>query len=552
MTETVFSADADAPGPFPTLTPAQLARLEAHGRRRAVVRGDVLLDVGDPHVALFVVTSGEVQVLQPGAPGRTVVVTYRPGHFSGESNLITGRRSMVRLEVTESGEVIEVPRAEVLRLVQIDPELSDLLMRSFILRRLMLIAHDFGDVVVIGSSHDAGTLRAKEFLTRSGHPFHYVDLDRDEEAQALLERFHVGTADVPVVICGADTVLRSPTNIQIADCLGYNDAVDRDRLNDVLIVGGGPAGLAAAVYAASEGLDTLLLEANFPGGQAGSSSRIENYLGFPTGISGLELTSRAYAQAQKFGTRVMVAKATALQCDGRRYGVTIEDGTQIPARTVIVATGAAYRRLPIDNLTTFEGNGVHYAATRMEAQLCVGEDVIVVGGGNAAGQAAVFLAETARRVHMLVRADGLSATMSRYLIRRIEENPVIGLRTRTQLVGLEGDGRLERVRWRDDRTGAVETHPVTRVFLMTGALPNTGWLNGCVTLDEKGFIKTGPDLTRDDLAHWPAARSPYLLETSRPGIFAVGDARAGNLKRVASAVGEGANAIALVHQVLAH
>ena len=546
-------ADPDHDRVFPTLTPAQIARLAPHGRRRAIARGDVLIDVGDRPVPFFVVLGGEVQVVRPADGSETLIVTHRAGQFTGEVNMITGRRSMARLRVTEPGEAIELARDELLRIVQTDEELSEILLRSFILRRTLMIARDLGDVAVIGSSHSAGTLRVKEFLTRNGHPFHYVDLDRDRDAQEMLDRFHVGVADIPVVVCRGEAVLRNPTNAAIADCLGFNEAIDQTRVSDLVVVGAGPAGLAAAVYGASEGLDVLVLESNMPGGQAGSSSRIENYLGFPTGISGLDLTGRAYAQAQKFGARVMIARGAAgLACDGRRYAVTIDGGQQAPARAVIIATGAAYRRPPIENLAAFEGAGVYYAAARMEAQLCAGETVVVVGGANSAGQAAVYLAQTARRVHVLVRRDGLSDTMSKYLIRRIEENPAIVLHPRTEIVALEGDGRLERIRWRDDRTGAVETHTIGHVFLMTGAVPNTQWLRGCVALDAKGFIKTGPDLSADDLAaaRWPLRRPPFLLETSRPGIFAVGDVRGGNIKRVASAVGEGSIAVALVHQVL--
>jgi thioredoxin reductase (NADPH) len=538
---------------FPTLTVSQMARIAAHGRRRATAAGELLVQAGDSEVPFFAVVSGSIDVLRSERTGERLVVTHGPGQFSGEGNMLTGRRSLAMLRVAEPGDVIELSRPELLRLIQVDAELSEILLRSFILRRLILIAQDYGDVVVIGSVHDAGTLRAKEFLTRNGHPFQYVDLDRDRDAQELLDRFHVSAADMPVLICGADTVLRNPTTAEIADCLGYNEAIDRQHVNDVIIVGGGPAGLAAAVYAASEGLDVLLLEANLPGGQAGSSSRIENYLGFPTGISGLELTGRAYAQAQKFGTHVLVAKrATGLVCDGQRYEVQLDDGTRLRAPAVVIASGAAYRKPALDNLSVFEGKGVYYAATPMEAQLCGSEEVIVVGGGNAAGQAAVFLAQTARRVRMFVRGASLSETMSRYLIRRIEENPVIALRTQTEIVGLEGDGRLERVRWRDARTGEAGIDAIGHVFMMTGAIPNTDWIKGCIALNEKGFIKTGPDLSRDDLdaVRWPLARAPYILETSRPGIFAVGDVRAGNIKRVASAVGEGSMSIAFVHQVL--
>jgi thioredoxin reductase (NADPH) len=426
-------------------------------------------------------------------------------------------------------------------------------MRAFILRRLELIARDLGDVVVIGSAHCAGTLRVKEFLVRNGHPFQYIDLDRDREAQALLDRFQISVADIPVLICRGEAVLRNPTNARIADCLGFNEEIDGTRVSDVVIVGAGPAGLAAAVYGASEGLDVLVLEANVPGGQAGSSSRIENYLGFPTGISGLDLTGRAYAQALKFGAHVIVAKGvTRLACDGHRYTVEMDGGPRIQARAVIIATGVEYRKPALENISNFEGAGVYYGATPMEAQLCVGDEVVVVGGGNSAGQAAVFLASTTRRVHMLVRGPGLADTMSRYLIRRIEENPKIVLRTSTEIVALGGNGALARVQWRDDRTGDVETHDIKHVFIMTGAVPNTSWLDGCLVLDDKGFVKTGPDLSADELsnAKWPLARPPYLLETSRPGIFAVGDVRGGNIKRVASAVGEGSIAVAFVHQVL--
>jgi thioredoxin reductase (NADPH) len=311
--------------------------------------------------------------------------------------------------------------------------------------------------------------------------------------------------------------------------------------------------LAAAVYGASEGLDVLVLESNAPGGQAGSSSRIENYLGFPTGISGQELAGRAYSQANKFGAQVVIAKAAAeISCERTPYAVRTDDGGRIPARAVIIATGAEYRRPPLENLSSFEGAGVYYGATPMEAQLCVGEEVVVIGGGNSAGQAAVFLAENSKRVHVLVRSDGLSDSMSRYLIRRIEDNPAIVLRTRTEIVALDGDTHLERVRWRNSQTCEEETHDIRHVFMMTGAAPNTRWLSGCLALDGNGFIKTGPDLSPEDLAtaRWPLARPPHLLETSRPGVFAVGDARSGNVKRVASAVGEGSIAISFVHQVL--
>jgi thioredoxin reductase (NADPH) len=538
---------------FPTLTTAQIERIASLGRRRAIAAGEVLVEVGQRPVPFFVVLSGEIQVLRPSAGTETLIVTHRAGQFTGEGNMLSGRRALARTRVSEPGEAIELDREQLVGLIQTDAELSDIFMRAFILRRIELIAGGYGDVVLIGSTHCAGTLRVREFLTRNGHPFHYIDLDRDADAQDLLDRFHVTAADVPVLICRGDAVLRNPSNQEIADCLGFNDAIDRTHVRDLVIVGAGPAGLAAAVYGASEGLDVLVLESNLPGGQAGSSSRIENYLGFPTGISGLDLTGRAYAQAQKFGAQVMIAKgASKLACARPLYSVHLEDGGRIDARTLIIASGAQYRKLAIANVSQFEGAGVYYAASRMESQLCAADEVVIVGGGNSAGQGAVFLAETAKHVHLLIRRDSLADTMSRYLARRIEEHPAITLRTRTELVALDGERHLDRVQWRDSRTGVVETHHIRHLFVMTGAVPNTAWLDGCVALDGRGFIKTGPDLSPEDLttAGWPLARSPYLLETNHPGVFAVGDVRGGNIKRVASAVGEGSIAVAFVHQVL--
>ncbi len=380
------------------------------------------------------------------------------------------------------------------------------------------------------------TLRIKEFLTRNYQPYSYIDLERDAQVQEMLDRFSLSIDDLPVLICRGTAVLRNPTNEEITGCLGFNEGIDQAHVRDLIIVGAGPAGLAAAVYGASEGLDVLVLESSGPGGQAGASSKIENYLGFPTGISGHELAGRAYAQAQKFGAQMLIAKdAKGLACDRRPYAVLIGDGQRVPARTVVIASGAQYRRLRLENLSKFEGAGIYYGATHLEAQLCGGEEVIVVGGGNSAGQAAVFLAQTTRRVYMLVRSDGLAKTMSRYLIRRIEETPNIELHTRTEVVALEGNDHLERLAWRNNQTGQTESRNIAHLFSMTGAVPNSAWLGGCVACDQGGFIKTGIDLTTEDLAKakWPLARPPYLLETSLPGVFAVGDIRGGNVKRVA-------------------
>jgi thioredoxin reductase (NADPH) len=538
---------------FPMLTSEQIARIAAHGQVRHVQRGEVLMEVGEQTPRFFVVTAGHIAIVRPSGVTEEFVAVLQPGQFTGEVTMLSGRRGFVRIRAGEPGAVIEVAREHVLALVQTDGELSEILLRAFLLRRVELIAHGFGDVVLIGSRHAAGTLRIQAFLTRNGHPYSTIDLERDAGVQALLDSFQVTVDDVPVVICRGEVVLRNPTNGQIADCLGFNEAIDPTQVRDLVIVGAGPAGLSAAVYSASEGLDVLMLETNAPGGQAGASSKIENYLGFPTGISGQDLATRAYTQAQKFGAHLLIAQsATQLACDRKPYAIEIDHGSRVLARTVIIATGAEYWRLALENLAQFEGVGVYYGATFVEAQVCGGEEVIVVGGGNSAGQAAVFLAHTAKRVHILIRSDGLAASMSRYLIQRIEETPAIVFRPHTEIMAFEGGDHLERVRWRDTQTGVSETHAIRHVFAMTGAVPNTRWLAGCVARDAQEFIKTGPDLSPEDLAaaHWPLARAPYLLETSLPGVFAVGDVRGGNIKRVASAVGEGSIAVAFVHQVL--
>jgi len=537
---------------FPKLTPVQISRIAAHGRTRSVQSGEVLIEQGDTSVPFFVVITGEVEILRPLGARETLVTVHGPSEFTGEVNMLSGRRSLVRARVTKPGKVIELDQQQMLILVQTDAELSGILMRAFILRRVELIAAGVGDIVLVGSTYSAGTLRIREFLMRNGHPYSYIDLERDPDVQNLLDGFQVSASEIPVLICRGQLALRNPSNQEIADCLGFNESIDQTNVRDLIIIGAGPSGLAAAVYGASEGLDVLMLEASSPGGQAGSSSRIENYLGFPTGISGQELAARAYNQAQKFGAHMLVARAARLICDRKPYIIELENGTRISTRTVLIATGAQYRKLPLENLSRFEGAGVYYGATFVEAQLCGGEEVIVVGGGNSAGQAAVFLAQTATHVYMLVRSSGLAASMSRYLIRRIENSPTITLLPQTEIVDLEGGNHLESVYWRNNQTGLTEKHQISHIFVMTGADPNTHWLDGCIALDDKGFIKTGPDLLPDNLsaAGWPLTRQPYLLETSLPGVLAVGDVRGGSIKRVASAVGEGSTAISFVHKVL--
>src|SRR6478735_8038863 len=374
---------------FPVLTPAQINRVEAHGHIRTVQTGELLVEQGDTNVPFFVVITGELEIVRPFGAQETLVTVHGPGQFTGEVNTLSGRRSIFRARVTKTGKVIELNHQQILGLIQTDGELSDILMRAFILRRVELIAAGVGDIVLIGSTYSADTLRIKEFLMRNEHPNSYIDLERDPDVQNLLDSFQISANEIPVLICRGQLVLRNPGNQEIADCLGFNESIDQTQVRDLVVIGAGPSGLAAAVYGASEGLDVLVLETGSPGGQAGSSSKIENYLGFPTGISGQDLEGRAYIQAQKFGAHMLVARAARLISDHKPYAVEVENGVRIPARAVVIATGAAYRKPQCEKLPRFEGAGIYYAATPIEAQLCGGEEVIIVGGGNAAGQAAV-------------------------------------------------------------------------------------------------------------------------------------------------------------------
>jgi len=543
-------------GTFPALTTAQIDRIRPGSKLRRVEPGDILFRPGDTEVPFFVVLSGSMEIVQPDLTGERLVTTHGAGEFTGELSMISGQRYLVLGRITEVGELLELSSEGLRSLIARDAELSEIIMRAFILRRLALITNHLGNVILMGSSHSAATLRLREFLGRNGHPYTYVDLDSDKGSQALLDRFAVKLEDVPIVICDTRSVLRNPTIQQIAECLGLNLSVDSTQVRDLIIVGAGPAGLGAAVYGASEGLDTLLIETEAPGGQAGSSSKIENYLGFPTGVSGQELAARAINQAQKFGAKMMVAHSVVkLNCDRRPYEVFLDDGSMLSARAIVIATGAQYKKPAIADLKKFEGQGVYYGATYIESQLCGDEEVIVIGGGNSAGQAAVFLSQTARKVYMLVRSGGLAETMSRYLIQRISENSAIELHFHTELVSLDGQTQLERVGWIDKTTGQTSSHEIRHVFIMAGASPRTEWLRGCVALDDKGFILTGRDLDGTGATNgspaWPLARAPQMLETTLPGVFAVGDVRSGNVKRVASAVGEGAISVHLVHRALA-
>jgi len=533
---------------FPILTPDQIGRIAPFARERTFEDGATLWSQGQRDNPMYVVLEGVIAIVS-GAD--QFVTAHRPGAFSGDVDLLSGRPTVVKGRAQGVTRVLELGQDHLRRLVQTDAELSEIFLRAFMLRRCALMARGFGNVVLIGSRHSAGTLAIQEFLTRNNQPYAYVDVDVDAGVQATLDTFGVGVGDVPVFICRGERVLKKPTTDEVGECLDLNQ-VNEEVLRDLVVIGAGPAGLAAAVYAASEGLDVLVVESSAPGGQAGSSSRIENYLGFPTGISGQLLASNALVQAEKFGAELVVARTAArLGCDRTPYRIDIGRGHTVQARTVIIATGARYRKPDIPDLSRFEGLGVYYGATQVEATFCEGEDVIVVGGGNSAGQAAVFLSSHGRQVEILVRSDGLAESMSRYLIRRIEETPNITLRTRMRIEALEGNGRLECVTWRDG-DGTRTTVDIGHVFLMTGADPNTDWLGGCVALDAKGFVKTGPEILPADLAsaRWPLARQPLLFETTLPGVFAVGDVRAGSVKRVAAAVGEGSVCVQLVHKVL--
>jgi thioredoxin reductase (NADPH) len=533
---------------FPTLDGAQIERLASFSTRRHAQAGEILFDQGDDRHGVFIVLEGSIEIASVSNDGESVLRVLGHGAFTGEVNQLSGRRSLVRCRAREASVVLELGRKSLRQVMQTDATVGEILLRAFILRRVYLIANSVGDAVLIGSSHSADTLRLKEFLSRNGHPHTYVDVERDPDVQTMLDHFGIHVTDIPVLICRGELVLRNPSNFEAAECFGLNAGIDEAAVYDLIVVGAGPSGLAAAVYGASEGLNVLVLESNAPGGQAGASSRIENYLGFPTGISGQELAGRAFVQAEKFGAHVLIARAArALKCEHPPYTIDLDRGGSVQGRAVIVAAGAQYRKLDLPKLVQFEGIGVYYGATKVEAQVCGNEEIAVVGGGNSAGQAAIFLAGFAKHVHLLVRGPGLADTMSRYLISRIEACREITVRPRTEVEELDGEGHLERIQWRNVQAGSTEVHKIRHLFVMTGANPNTAWLAGCLALDKKQFIKTGTELGSD----WQLRRAPHLLETSRPGVFAVGDIRAGSVKRVASAVGEGSMAVQFVHQVLA-
>ncbi len=537
----------------PRLTPEQIRRLEPHGTREAVAKGAILFDEGDREIDFFVVLAGSIEICQYDGDGFRHVTRPDAGQFIGDTSTLSGRAAVVQARADEDSEILRVPLAELRRVVVEDSELSDLLLRTFLIRRSFLIEAGHASIKVIGSRFARDTHRLRDFLTKNNQPHLFLDLEKDPEVAGLLEQFGVGVDETPIILHRDRHIYRNPPDADVAHALGF-DAVATADLSDVVVIGSGPAGLAASVYAASEGLTVTTIDTSGPGGQAGTSSKIENYLGFPTGISGRDLANRAAIQAEKFGARLAnPVRAVRLARSGANYEVEFADGRSIRSRAVVVATGARYSRLDVPGSDKFEGCGIYYGATAMESELCSGSDVAIVGGGNSAGQGAVYLARHARSVHVLIRRADLADTMSRYLIRRIEETPNIHLHPRTVIRALVGDDCLKGVELAESGggDGPPATLDVSRLFLFLGALPRTDWLAGTLAMDPKGFIKTGTDLTPDDLARWPDGPAPTLFETSLPRVYAVGDARSGSVKRVASAVGEGSIVVQFIHRALA-
>jgi thioredoxin reductase (NADPH) len=532
---------------YPTLDERQLAILERYGERRKLKANDILYSEGDRHTGMFAILSGTIEAIRASVQGPRLLGTHGPGSFTGEVATLAGRAAVATTRAVSDCEVVVIDEESLRALVIAEAELSETIMRAYILRRVAFIQGQHVGVVVIGSTSSAPTLRLRHFLSRNGQPSAYFDIVEHAEAMELLTHYGATEADIPVVVTLQGVVLRQPSHRAVADAIGLSP----DRLNgehfDLVVVGAGPAGIAAAVYAASEGLRVAVLDAKAPGGQAGTSSKIENYFGFPTGISGQALAGRGLSQCRKFGAEVGVPiEALTIDCtDTQSFRIGLDQDECVYARAVVIATGARYRKPDLPRLEHFEGRGIYYSATFMEGAFCNNEELIVVGGGNSAGQAVVFLARFARHVHVVIRGDGLSASMSDYLIRRINATANITLHTRTQIVELCGESKLEAIKW--DRQGQIEQKPIQHVFLFLGAQPNTRWLGDCVALDKDGFVLTGAD-TRDS---WQAQRPPHDLETSRPGVFAAGDVRSRSVKRVAAAVGEGAAAIQAVHQYLA-
>jgi thioredoxin reductase (NADPH) len=536
---------------FPRLDEAQMDGL---GRCPLTVQkryrgGEALFEAGDHDFKFFVVRSGEVEIVDDSGEAPRVVTVHRPGEFTGDVSQLTGSPAVVSGVARDGCEVYEVSSDALRQILNAHPDLGDVILQAFIARRQLLReSGEFTGLRVIGSRDSQGTFRVRDFLARNRVLYTWLDLEEDPQVKQLLERFGVTEADTPVVARGNKLLLRNPSNRQLAEAIGLRRPI-RQAVYDLTVVGAGPAGLAAAVYGASEGLSTVVLEQTAPGGQAGRSMRIENYLGFPTGITGAELAERAVFQANKFGAYLPVAtQVTSLTFDGPHAVLRLDGGETVTTRCLLIATGADYRLLGVEGCARFEGCGVYYAATPTEAQMCRGSDVAVVGGGNSAGQAAVFLAGQARKVHLLVRGGDLFANMSSYLARRVGQTPNIAVHLNTEVRRMSGNSHLTEVEVVDKKTGQLRALEVPALFSFIGAVPRADWLPPEVERDAKGFVRTGTALAESP--HWSARRQPFLLETSRPGVFAAGDVRSGSAKRVASAVGEGSMAVLFVHERL--
>ena len=531
----------------PMLSEEQISFLDGIGTRRRYAAHQVIQDRDSRSPGVFVVLAGNVNLLGVSNRIESVLAVLSRGMFSGEINQLSDRQSLVTYQSVDDCEIVYIDRKILRTTLQGNAFLGNVFLSCFIMRRIYLVAHSIGDAVLIGTNHSRDTLRLRSFLERNAHPYSYLDVERDETVLPLLDQFSVRVDELPVLICKGSLLLRNPSDAEAAKCFGLNARTENVDVYDVIVVGAGPSGLAAAVYGASEGLKVLVVEATAPGGQAGSSSRIENYLGFPLGISGQELTERALIQAQKFGARIQIASsASRFSCEWPSYAIGLDDGTNVKTRSVVIASGSRYRKLTVGDAARFEGQGIYYGATSIEAALCINDEVIVVGGGNSAGQAAVFLSERTKHVHLLVRGSDLRQTMSQYLVDRVEASPSITLRQNAEIVAVHGDDQLQSVTWMDRSSKTAHTEHIRHVFVMTGADPNTDWVDGCVTLDDRRFVRTGAELGKD----WKLERAPFPLETSQPGVFAVGDVRANSVKRVASAVGEGSMAIQFIHEVL--
>ena len=539
---------------FPVLDPKDLAALTARGHPRAVKAGEVLFAEGDRNFCFNVVLEGTVEIVEHSSGAERPVVIHHAGQFTGDVDMLSGRSALVTGRAGQDGRVLQLSTTELRRAVDELPELGEAILKAFIMRRQLLLGHGYTGIKIIGSRFSPAAHRLRDFATRNLIPITWIDLDTDEQADALLRQFGVPASATPIVITRDGRWVSNPSLSGFAKCAGLTSSLTEDHVYDLLVVGAGPAGLAASVYAASEGLDVLTTEAMAAGGQAGTSSRIENYLGFPAGISGEQLTRNALVQAQRFGASITVpCEVRSLGLDGGDRIATLMDGTRLRTRCLLIASGVAYRRLEVPRFADFDGAGIYYAATEMEARLCRGEEVVVVGAGNSAGQAIAYLSRYARRVHVLVRGEDLGASMSRYLVDRVQALENVTVYCGARVTGLDGDGHLSAVHARlqggEDRTFAT-----TSLFLFIGADPNTGWLRGCVELDKKGFVLTGTALPpgTTDAERWRAAgRTPFLLETSLPGVFAAGDVRSGSVKRVASAVGEGSMSVSFVHAYIA-